>query len=352
MSIRPESVLFIRRDNIGDLVCTTPAIRAFKERYPGVKVGLLVNSYNADIVAHNPFVDELFIYRKAKHEQERSTLGVWLENFRLLKRIRRMGFHAAVGFGGYSPRLERLVYQTGAKVRIGYKGADGGGRLYTHGIEEPREPVHEVEACMGLLKPFGITGPPPPMYIRPDEAGVENALLRLKREGLKDDRSLVLFHISSRRAENRWPVKNFALLGGLVTKQLGYKVLVTWAPGPEDDPRHPGDDRLAEELKGLMKENPLCLRTTTLKELIAAVSLARIVVCPDGGAMHIAAALGKPLVTIWGSTDPRRWAPWGVEHVIVRNASGRAAYVTVEEVFDALTGLCKRYGIGIGGGSL
>ncbi len=350
MNIRPESVLFIRRDNIGDLVCTTPAIRAFKERYPRARLGLLVNSYNADVVVGNPFVDEFFIYRKAKHRTGGSPLGVWLENLRLLRRIRRARFHAAVGFGGYSPRLERLVYQTGAEVRIGYTGPDGGGRLYTHGLNEPEKPLHEVEACMVLLKPLGIEGPPPSMYIRPDDGEVKKAVGRLRSEGLEDGEAIVLFHISTRRPENRWPIKNFSILGDLIRRRLGYKVLITWAPGPEKDPRHPGDDRLAHELKDLMNERPLYLRTATLKELIAAISLARIAVCPDGGAMHIAAALKKPVVAVWGSTDPRRWAPWGVEHILLKGASERADSIEVEEVFDAVAALCKRSGISAGGG--
>ena len=59
-------VLFIRRDNIGDLICTTPAIHALRKNFPAAKIGVLVNSYNADAVAGNPDVDEVYIYEKAK----------------------------------------------------------------------------------------------------------------------------------------------------------------------------------------------------------------------------------------------------------------------------------------------
>ncbi|MDA8339574.1 MAG: hypothetical protein M0Z70_09780, partial [Nitrospiraceae bacterium] len=84
------------------------------------------------------------------------------------------------------------------------------------------------------------------------------------------------------------------------------------------------------------KTNMVAYKTTQLKELIAALSLADIVVCCDGGAMHIAAALGKPIVTIWGSTDPNRWKPWGVRHVILQGESKRAENISAQAVLDAV----------------
>ncbi len=67
-----KKILFIRRDNIGDLVCTTPAIHAFRKVFPELKIGILVNTYNADVVKNNPDIDEIYVYEKAKHVPEKN----------------------------------------------------------------------------------------------------------------------------------------------------------------------------------------------------------------------------------------------------------------------------------------
>ena len=82
-----KSIILIRRDNIGDLVCTTPAIRALRLTYPEIKIALLVNSYNADAVIGNPDIDEIFVYEKGKHRRK-GGLGLLISNLRVLKKIR------------------------------------------------------------------------------------------------------------------------------------------------------------------------------------------------------------------------------------------------------------------------
>lgn len=158
----------------------------------------------------------------------------------------------------------------------------------------------------------------------------------------KRGRPLVAFHMSSRRPENRWPVESFIQLVDRVQKECDILPLVLWSPGKADNPLHPGDDEAAERLAEAITPRPLLFRTETLSELIAALSLTRLVVSLDGGAMHLAAGLGLPVLTIWGSTDPRRWAPWGVEHRILRKPSRRASDVTPDEAFEAFVELLAR----------
>ena len=340
-----KSVLIIRRDNIGDLVCTTPAIKALKARHPGVRIGLLVNSYNAEAVRNNPDVDEVFVWEKAKHNAGKGLIRVSVGNLVLLRRIRARRFNAAVACSyGYSKRLERLAFMTGAGTRIGIvKDASHGSRLfYNAPVPEPSEPIHEVEAMMRLVAPLGVTGPPPPMSVTPSAAEVEKALQYLRRVGLKETDRVVAMQISSRKPQNRWPRERFRELADKLQEKPGLRVLLLWAPGSETNALHPGDDEKADWLISSIAKRPLVYRTGTLAELIAAMSLAETVVTPDGGAMHIAAALSKPVLTIWGSTDIRRWAPWGVPHIILRNDTGQAGSISSEEAFEAFTKLYAR----------
>ncbi|MFQ5353369.1 MAG: glycosyltransferase family 9 protein, partial [Thermodesulfobacteriota bacterium] len=286
------------------------------------------------------------IYEKEKHRGSKSKLRVLSSNAGLMRQIRRKKFDVAIGcVSSYSPRLARYTFLTGARIRIGYgeKGKTRAGLYYNHPLPAPEKPLHEVESVMALLGPLGIKGPAPALSVRSDA----HTLKRVKKildhgSGSGSGKSrgpLVAFHISSRRPENRWPVENFIELINGLTEGSGITPLVLWSPGAADNPLHPGDDEMAQRLADGLDTEPLMLRTKTLGELIAALSSSEMVVCLDGGAMHLAAGLGKPILAIWGSTDPQRWAPWHTRHIILKKPEAKASAVSVDEAAAAFTKL-------------
>lgn len=333
-----KKILLIRRDNIGDLICTTPAIRALREEFPKVKLSVLVNSYNAEALENNPDIDEIYVYEKAKHIEDKNRFSVWLKNLKLLLQIRRERYDVAIGCGyRYSPRLARYTFLTGAKKRIGYAPYDSRFRYYNLPVAEPSESIHEVVGAFRLLEPLGITGEPPCLVLMPSAQEREKAMQYLKSQGLTHD-NIVAVHISSRKENNRWSSEGFIELGNELIEKYNVIPLLLWAPGSSKNPFHPGDDEKALEIAKGMVSVPVLYKTTKLKELIAVISLCKLVVCCDGGAMHIAAALGKPILTIWGSTDKKRWLPWKVENIILQKGRN-AADVNVEEVLAAFAKL-------------
>jgi len=337
-----SKILFIRRDNIGDLICTTPAIHAVREKYPAAKIGILVNTYNADVVNNNPDIDKVYIYEKAKHAPDKSKLSVWFNNLKVLREIRKEKYDIAIGCGSYSPRLARYTFLTGAKTRIGYikKGLEQS-KFYNMPMFEPEKTLHEVENTYNLLSPLGINGVPSSLRAFPMDDEAEKIRNSLNMSGSKKETPLIAFHISSRRPENRWPAEKFIELGNLISNHSHAAILLLWSPGSEKNVYHPGDDEKAEIIKQSIKPEPIVYKTTRLRELIAALSLSSLVVCCDGGAMHIAAALKKPVVTIWGSTNPDKWAPWRTEHIILKNGRD-ASMVPVDDVFAAVNTLFKQ----------
>ncbi len=324
----PESprILVIRRDNIGDLLCTTPLIAALRRSYPTAWIGALVNSYNAPALAGNPCVDEILSYDKSKHL---TTWGAKLEAYwRRLGLIRRLrGRHldlAILAASGYQASAHRFVVLAAPKRTLGYSLAN------IHLTPELHAPqgVHEVEATFGMLAALGIQGPPPPMMLVPDAAETV-AIAPLVPSGKGP---LVGLHISSRKEGQRWPIERFAALAWQLHASYGARFLLFWAPGAANDPCHPGDDdkaaALIRELAGLPFAAP---STPRLAGLIAGLSLCDRVVCSDGGAMHVAAALGKPIVCFFGDSDAVRWRPWGVPHVILQKDSCAVGDITVAE---------------------
>jgi ADP-heptose:LPS heptosyltransferase len=335
-----DRILFIRRDNIGDLVCTTPAIRAVRERFPFAKIGVLVNTYNADVIINNPDVSEVFVYEKAKHAQGKNRLSVWWENARVLAKIRAEHYDVAVGCGSYSPRLARYTAFTGAKIRVGYSSHDASAlSAYNAPVNELDRPAHEVETVCHLLTALGIHGAPPPMRVFPLEREAQKVRDFLNALGSKREKPLIALHISSRRPENRWPGENFSEVAKSIFSRNKAEVMLLWSPGSEKNVYHPGDDEKAELIMHSIRPSPMAYKTSTLRELIAALSISDLVVCGDGGAMHIAAALGKRIVTIWGTTDPIRWKPWGVPHVLLQDRSRKAEDISVQSVIDAVQSL-------------
>jgi len=336
-----NKVLFIRRDNIGDLICTTPAIHALREKFPAAKIGVLVNSYNADAVAGNPDVDEVYVYEKAKHAEGKNRFLVWLGNLKLLLKIRGERYDVAIGCGSYSPSLARYTFLTGAKNRIGYVRSGDRSISYNIPISEPREPIHEVVATFKLLEPLGISGEPSNLVLLPSADEKEKILKFLFPHPTSHipPPVFVAMHISSRKENNRWPTDRFIELGNELIKRYNIMPLILWAPGSSKNPFHPGDDEKAEAIADKMR-GAVLYKTTRLRELIAAISLCRLVICCDGGAMHIAAALGKPILTVWGSTDKRRWIPWQVDNMILQKGK-RADEVTIGEALSAFEKLWK-----------
>jgi ADP-heptose:LPS heptosyltransferase len=313
----PARILILRRDNIGDLVCTTPLIAALREQLPGAWLGALVTSYNADVLAGNPALDEVFVYEKLKHRSGsllshlRSRLGQWT-------RMREQNIDCVL-VPANSPRTLKLA-----------RSLKPGRVLAAPVAVPPRQ--HEVERVYDLGRALGLRGKPGPLCLRAD------AGKRAELEVRVGAGPFVAMHISARRPAQRWPLERYAALAAALAKQT--RVILLWAPGASDNPGHPGDDAAAAEVSR-MAGNPAVVPVATadLKTLIAALSLAGRVVCPDGGAMHLAAALAKPVVAMFGDSPVDRWRPWGVPHRVVRPESCDLADLPVEPVLEAVASL-------------
>lgn len=328
----PLRILVVRRDNIGDLVCTTPLFTALRRRFPEAWIGALVNSYNAPVLQGNPDLSEIFAYRKLKHRDEgESLLSNLRTRYRLIRALRRQSLDYIV-LAGNAARAMGLARLLRGKSVVGL--ATAGARPDV--AIEAGEAKHEVEITFRLAQAFGIGGPPPAPSVFPDEG----ALGRLRSEiaaRLPGVKRLLGIHISARKPSQRWPGERFAELAREIVRQGNVGMLLFWSPGAGSDPRHPGDDEKAQTLALELRNLPLVsVPTPNLDELIAGLSLCDRVICSDGGAMHLAAALAKPTVCLFGRSDAARWRPWGAPHELLQPASRDVRDIGVGDVLDAL----------------
>ncbi len=317
MSAGAPRLLIVRRDNIGDLVCTTPLLDALRAQLREAWIGVLATTYNAEVLARNPSVSEVFVYEKLKHRRG-GLLAFLRGRLGLAGRLRAQNLDVVL-VPAPSPQALKAAH------------ALRPGRVIASPVRFP-EGRHEVERTYDLGRSLGLKGAPGPMRVFPDPAYA--ARLRAAAGA----GPLLAVHISARRPAQQWPLDRYAALVRELSRDA--KVLLLWAPGPRDDPRHPGDDEAAAQLLERAKgSNVVPLLTPDLATLVGALSLAQKVVCPDGGAMHLAAALGKPVVALFGDSPVARWRPWGVPHRVVRPESRNLADLELAAVLEACRAL-------------
>ncbi len=340
-------IIVIRRDNIGDLVCTTPLFTALRAHYPYARICALVNSYNLDVLAGNPYMDAVYAYTKTKHRgPKRSVIGVYLDRLRLFLNLRRENFDYAIIAGAhFVPRALRLARMLKPKHIVGFTESDKAGSQHIDlGIPYTLErPLHETEDIFRLLAPLGISGNPPPLCVVADSAAA--SVVAAKLDALSSSNTTIAVHISARKPTQRWSAENFIELIRQLHQQTGARFLLLWSPGAANNPLHPGDDeKAAQVMSGVQGLPCLACPTHALKELIAALSLANSVICSDGGAMHLAAALQKPIVCLFGRSDAQRWYPWGVPHKVLQAPSHEVQDITAPEVARAHADLMRERG--------
>lgn len=337
-------VLVIRRDNIGDLVCTTPMIRLLRERFPKAHIDALVNSYNCPVLDHNPALNHVYSYTKGKHRVGgESLLSVYWAKIRLLWVLRSHKYDLAILPGsGYSRRGVRFARLIGAKDVLGFYESDTQMRSgLTLPVDiRPLGELHEVEYCCALLKPLGINASPTRVEVFVCEEERTCARKAVDHVIAEDKEGCIGIHISARKPSNRWPEASFIELIHTLWEKTGKPIILFWSPGSADHPQHPGDDAMAARILDACQSVHITqFATSKLRDLTAGLSLCDVLICSDGGAMHIATGLGKPVVCLFGDSNAWQWRPWGVPYRLLQTGDRRASSITVSEVLDAYRSL-------------
>ena len=332
-------ILVIRRDNIGDLVCTTPLFAALRQHYPHARIDALVNSYNGPVLAGNPDLDHVYVYSKYKHVAAAQSRIAWLrDRLALLWQLRRQKFDLIIlAKSSFDQHGLRFARQIGGHKILGFAPVDGKSADLDIAVPEgPGEHEHEVELVFRLLPPLGISAGPGPLKVVPVRVGNAPTASPMATA------APIAIHISAREAERQWPINKWIGLTRQLLARTTNPIMLLWAPGSQNDPTHPGDDELATALLDAISETErqraLPRPTRTLPELVAALSEARLVICCDGGALHIAAGLGKPVVGLFQNHPIKynHWYPWGVPHQVVRAPVSRVEDIEVAKVAEAV----------------
>ena len=300
-------ILLVRLRQIGDVVFTTPAVRALRARFPDAHLSYLVEPAAMEVVAHNPNIDEVIVAPVG------SGVRAWLVEAALTRRLRAGKYDIAIDFHG-GPRASLLTWLSGAPMRIGYRVA-GRSWMYTHRVARPRTlgARHAVENQWDLLRPFDI-GPPDrracPVEMPIDSETVASTMDRLARSGLRSSDKLIVMHVSAGNPFRRWPIASFAqVASALVARDRGRRVIIT--SGPSET--HAAERVIAEAQSQLPTGDRWRVARCgefSLVEVRALVERAALYIGGDSGPMHVAATSQVPIVGLYGPTLPARSAPW------------------------------------------
>jgi lipopolysaccharide heptosyltransferase II len=302
-------ILIMRLRLIGDVVFTTPLVRALRRAHPEARIAYLVEREAAPVVLHNPHLDEVIIAPRTRGARRIA------DDLALAGRLRRERFDLVLDLHG-GPRSAWLTWASGAGERVGY---DIKGRrwMYTRVVHRPRElrARHSVVNQWDLLEAIpGWTGG----TADPARDGVEMALdagadarmaERLARAGVTNDHELVLLHVSAGNPFRRWPEAFFAetaaaLAAGNPRRRLAF------SSGPSD---REAAARIAADARarlGAAAGRIIELGEFDLQELRALIGRSRLFVGGDTGPLHIAASTITPIVGVYGPTLAARSAPW------------------------------------------
>jgi lipopolysaccharide heptosyltransferase II len=339
---RSTHVLAVRLDNLGDILMTTPALRALKESVPGRRVTLLASRAGARVARHIPEIDSAIGYDAPWMKHASASPAVDLE---MCRQLADAHFDAAVIFTVYSQSAlpaALLCHLAGIPLRLAHS-RENPYHLLTDWVRdpEPGEGVrHEVRRQLDLVAAVGARTGNERLSFRVGKAARRRARARMEAAGIDAARPYVVVHPGATAASRRWSAQRFAACARRLATERDLQVAVT------GDASEAG--LVGEVCAGAGPRARGLAGVLALDEFGAAIAGASIVVSNNTGTVHLAAAIGTPVVDLYALTNPQH-TPWMVEHrLLSRDVPCRNCYksvcprgtnecldVSVEDVFAA-----------------
>jgi lipopolysaccharide heptosyltransferase III len=295
-------ILIIRLRSLGDLVLETPAIAALHSWRPDLRISVLVEPRFAPVLEGNPAIAELIFSR-----------GLGETALDLLRRKFPIVFNQHGG-----PRSAMLTGASGSPSRVGWAGYQYS-FLYNVAVPDAREfygtpGVHAVEHRISQFYFSGLPrGPIPRAHVFAQPDATSTVARKLAEKGIAPGSPYAVFQPGARLPGMRWPVAKFAEIARWLRERHGLASVVNLGAR---------DDEITAEVRSELQNCAVVMDSRPdIRELIALIAASRIFVGNDSGPAHLAAALQRPGVVIFGVTDPAQWRPWQSAHRVVQTGA-------------------------------
>ncbi len=346
--VSPERILVMRLSAIGDVIKTLPALKVLRRSFPRAFIGWLVEEKAASVVAGQPGVSAVFVFRRGGARGLGDFGPAWFSAagaaLAVGRKVRACRFDVVYDFQG-NAKSALFTCLAGAPLRIGFDG--GGSRELAHVAYNSRvrldgRRINVVEKGLRLLGATGLdTRVQGPYFeVAASDRGTAAGLLRAV---FSNGRRIVVLHpgTSAFGSYKRWPAEKYRALAARIVAETDCVVLVTWGRGEEGVAR-----RIAGDLSDRAAALP---RGLAFGELAAVLQRAAAFVGSDSAPLHLAASLCVPAVALFGPKDPAVFGPWQSKCAVVSrnfpcspcrkrvcNQPKCMTAIGVDEVFDAL----------------
>lgn len=306
-----KRILIIRTDRIGDVILSTPVIRAMRLAYPHAFISVMVSPYSLQIVEDNPFLDEAIVFDKGSAQKS------WLSSLAFARCLKRKQFDLCLVLHP-TIRVHLLVFLAGIKRRIGYDRKFG--FLLTDRLAHTKQQGlrHEAEYNLDFVKYLGVESPSVEMYIPIKQESEQWVESYCRQESLGEKDKLVAIHPAASCPSKVWPCQRFSETADALIEKYGVKIIVV--AGAKDVAG-------VEVMLKHMKNKAVNLAgKTSVSQLASLLKRCRLFISNDSGPVHIAAGVGTPVISIFGRNQPglspARWAPLGKQARVLHKQVG------------------------------
>lgn len=331
------NIALVKLSSLGDVVHALPVAATLRARLPAARLTWVAEAREAALLRGHPAlecvvpVDTRGWRRPWRGPGLRAALR---EMAGVRRRLRGAAFDVAIDLQGLV-KSGLVAAATAAPERIGFAARrcrEPLAALFTtRRVDPPPGARHVVEQCLALAAALA-PGPPVLEFSLPvDPAAEERADALLGAGSGTGGAPLVVLNVGAGRADKRWPPARFGALCTRLAAERALRILVLWGPGEHELGR--------QAVAGSDERHVLLAAPTGLPDVLALLRRAAVVVAADTGPLHLAAALGRPCVGLYGPTSGARNGPWGSGHRVLQAQDGRVASIGVEPVAAAVAAL-------------
>lgn len=319
-------ILIVRLSAIGDVVRVLPALQILRDAYPDAHLDWVIERKAVEVIQGHPSLDGVLIFQRPERfiDAVREFMG-------LCRSIRDNHYDIVLDFHGIL-KSGLLTRYAGAKDRIGFarpRSQEGSFLFTNRKVALPKELLNRCDEnhrlCQVLIP--GCAWPHPIICVPFD---VQRTVDNYFESTFDGGKRVIAMHAPVDRPEKQWPFEHFARLSDMLLADGRFEVVLTWGPGQLD---------VVREILGKTQRLPMVgPETPDLKHLAWMMYRADLYVGGDTGPMHIAWAMGTPVVALFGGTDPRQHAPYQHPHkVLVDGQAGPCDLVTARKRLRAVT---------------
>lgn len=295
-----QKILVVNVNWLGDVIFSIPVFKTLRENYPHARISCLAVPRVLEILQCVPQIDDIHIYDEK--EKDRGIFG----KIRVIEELRRQSFDAVFLLHGSWSRAF-LMFLAGIPVRVGYAGKKG--KLLTHSFPIPRGEAHKADIYVNLLEAFGLKITDRTSELQVPAIVKDQTDKILRDAGVSDKEPFVVVHTSGNWDLKRWPQKDWADLIRILKTELNLQVVIS--EGPKEI-------EWAREIARLSGTNPVVLAgQTDLRQLMALLEKAALVISADSGPLHIASCVSRNIIGLYGPTMPLTTGPRGKSHAVI-----------------------------------